>query len=124
MSTISSMQGLAFFATTHLGEHRSPGERDTPSTFEVVVETYAHEGNLLGREGTEARACEQVMALLPEREAPGDDLQVEVESYVHQSLQFLEEQYPDATDVEPEQHLLAILFSAHLEQAAIATAAR
>jgi hypothetical protein len=122
MSHIPTMQSLAFFADTHLGEHRSPGEQSTPSTFEVVVEAYAHSGCRAGRTQVEARACEQVMALLPDGEEPPADLKAEVATFVDQSLQFLQAQYPEAADVRLEQPLLAILFSAHLEQAHVAAA--
>jgi hypothetical protein len=122
MSHIPTMQSLAFFADTHLGEHRSPGEQSTPSTFEVVVEAYARNGRRAGRKQVEARAREQVMALLPEGAEPPADLQAEVAAFVDQSLQFLQAQYPRAADVRPEQPLLAILFSAHLEQARVAVA--
>jgi hypothetical protein len=114
------MQGLAVFANTHLGEHQSPGEHSTPSSFEVVVEAYANNGYRAGRKQVEVRACEQVMAMLPEAEAPLADRKAEVAIFVDQSLQLLQAQYPDAAKVRPEQGLLAVLFTAHLEQAQVA----
>src|SRR5579872_1223932 len=117
MNSTPTLQSLAGEAHDAFGEDPSPQSSDTPTSFDVVVEVYAQEGNRNHDEGVDSCACTALSnALADAGEAPARP-RLAVQPFVSMTLRFLRVQYPDCTDVKQDQALLSTLFRGHLAEA-------
>jgi hypothetical protein len=117
MSSTPTLQALAVEARDAFGEDGTERTSNSPTSFDVVVEVYAREGNRAAGEGVDSCACTALTEVLA---ATGDipaRRQPAVQPFVSRTLQFLRTQYPDSDEVKQDQGLLSTLFWGHLVEA-------
>ena len=117
MNSTPTLQSLAVEARDAFGEDSSPQSSDTPTSFDVVVEVYAQEGNRENEEGMDSCACTALTNALAPAGEPPTPPRLAVQPFVSMTLQFLRVQYPRCTDVKQDRALLSTLFRGHLAEA-------
>jgi hypothetical protein len=119
MSSTPTLQALAVEARDAFGEDGTPGTPSSPTSFDVVVEVYAREGQRATPERVDRHACTALTQALTTKgkgETPAG-LRHAVQPFVSRTLQFLRIQYPDSERVKQDQRLLSTLFWGHLVEA-------
>ena len=106
MSTLISLQALAFYAREHFGEDGYPFEESIPSSFDLVFGVFIEETEQGGRDRVIALAAAAVRTRLCARAGFAPVTQPEVDRFVQHTLGYLEEQFEAIEDVFERGHLL------------------
>ncbi|GAC1324874.1 MAG: hypothetical protein NVSMB22_14140 [Chloroflexota bacterium] len=111
------MQALAVEARDSFGEDGLPAAGSGATSFDVVVDVYAEEGETAIAERVSSDACAALTRALAQDEEASAGLRHAVHAFVSHVLLFLRAQYPNADRVKQDRRLLSNLFWGHLVEA-------
>lgn len=117
-----TLQHLAFYANDHLGEG---GEfrAGSPTSFEVVLDAYAHRPVEIDEEELALHTAERVYRHLRDGGKESAARPVEIVAFVQQVVDYLRFQFGPEQITEADRHLLSHLFRRHLVEAGLAHSA-